>query len=617
MAGAKIRGITLEIGGDTSGLTKALKDVNGDLKNTQKQLKDVERLLKLDPKNTELLAQKQKLLADNVTNTSKKLDELKRIQDTMDQNGVDKNSEQYMALQREIIATENDLKKAKAELKQFGSVSLQKVKAQFEDISKKAGEVADKTRGLSLAAGGALAGLGGLAYKAISGADELNTLAKQTGFTTEELQRFQYAAELVDVSMEDIVGATKKLKRAMGNDDDIFGQLGVSIRDSNGEMRDMRDVFYDSLRALSRVRNETERDTLAMELFGKSADELAGIIDDGGDALKRFGEQAVGVLDEDTLARLNEMNDQLDQMKNNLVGAFTELGAKIAEVLGPKLGWLIGKIGEFVDWLGTLDEGTIETILYILALTAALSPVASAISAISGAIMFLVGNPVVLLIAAIIALVALIAIKGDEIQDKLGELDNYVQNVFAKDWTETFGPVLGSVMNEFSSMLEQRWNGIMSHLNGIIDFIRGIFTGNWERVWKGVQEIFSGVFTTMTGISRDSINSIIGWVNSGIDSINSLIQLVNSVSGLRLGRIGHIPFFANGGVLTQGSAIVGEAGPELLTMNQGKAVVTPLGGGGASGGVPINITVQSVLDGRVIGESTYKYLNNRGRAYGA
>ena len=617
MAGAKIRGITLEIGGDTSGLTKALKDVNGDLKNTQKQLKDVERLLKLDPKNTELLAQKQKLLADNVTNTSKKLDELKRIQDTMDQNGVDKNSEQYMALQREIIATENDLKKAKAELQKFGSVSLQKVKAQFDAISKKAGEVAEKTRGLSLAAGGALAGLGGLAYKAISGADELNTLAKQTGFTTEELQRFQYAAELVDVSMEDIVGATKKLKRAMGNDDDIFGQLGVSIRDSNGEMRDMRDVFYDSLRALSRVRNETERDTLAMELFGKSADELAGIIDDGGDALKYWGDQAVGVLDEDTLSRLNEMNDQLDQMKNNLVGAFTELGAKIAEVLGPKLEWLIGKIGEFVDWLGTLDEGTIETILYILALTAALSPVASAISAISGAIMFLVGNPVVLLIAAIIALVALIAIKGDEIQDKLGELDNYVQNVFAKDWTETFGPVLGGVMNNFAAMIKSHWDGIVQHLNGVIDFIRGVFTGDWSRAWNGVKEIFSGVFSTMTGITRDGINSIISWVNSGIDALNSLIQLVNSVARLRIGSIGHIPFMASGGVLTQGSAIVGEAGPELLTMNQGKAVVTPLGGGGASGGVPINITVQSVLDGRVIGESTYKYLNNRGRAYGA
>ena len=617
MAGAKIRGITLEIGGDTSGLTKALKDVNGDLKNTQKQLKDVERLLKLDPKNTELLAQKQKLLADNVTNTSKKLDELKRIQDTMDQNGVDKNSEQYMALQREIIATENDLKKAKAELKQFGSVSLQKVKAQFEDISKKAGEVADKTRKLSLAAGGALAGLGGLAYKAISGADELNTLAKQTGFTTEELQRFQYAAELVDVSMEDIVGATKKLKRAMGNDDDIFDQLGVSIRDSNGEMRDMRDVFYDSLRALSRVRNETERDTLAMELFGKSADELAGIIDDGGNALKYWGDQAVGVLDEDTIARLNEMNDQLDQMKNNLVGAFTELGAKIAEVLGPKLEWLIGKIGEFVDWLGTLDEGTIETILYMLALTAALSPVASAIANISTAMMFLISNPMVLLVAAIIALVALIALKGDEIQAKLAEVDDYVQNIFAKDWRETFGPVLGGVMNDFMQEVKLRWDGIMEHLNGVIDFIRGIFTGDWDRAWKGVGEIFEGVMRTIGIDVRGAMNEVIGWVNGGIDAINALIRLVNQVSGLRIGSIGHIPFFANGGVLTQGSAIVGEAGPELLTMNQGKAVVTPLGGGGASGGVPINITVQSVLDGRVIGESTYKYLNNRGRAYGA
>lgn len=615
MAGAKIRGITLEIGGDTSGLTKALKDVNGDLKNTQKQLKDVERLLKLDPKNTELLAQKQKLLADNVDNTSKKLDELKRIQDTMDQNGVDKNSEQYMALQREIIATENDLKKAKAELQKFGSVSLQKVKAQFEDISKKADKVAEKTRDLSLSAGGALAGLGGLAYKAISGADELNTLAKQTGFTTEELQRFKYAADLVDVSMEDIVGASKKMKKAMGSDDDVFGKLGVSIRNSNGELRDMRDVFYDSLRALSRVRNETERDTLAMELFGKSADELAGIIDDGGDALKRFGSEAVGVLDSETLDKLNAMNDQIDQMKANLIGAFTELGAKIAEVLGPKLEWLITKVGEFVDWLGTLDEGTLETVIYLLALAAAISPVASAIGNVSGAIAFLLSNPYVALIAAIIALVALIAVKGDEIQEKLAEVDNYVQNIFARDWRETFGPVLGSVMNEFSSMLEQRWNGIMSHLNGIIDFIRGIFTGNWERVWKGVQEIFSGVFTTMTGISRDSINSIIGWVNSGIDSINSLIQLVNRVSGLRLGSFGHIPFFANGGVLSSGSAVVGEAGPELLTMNHGKAVVTPLGGG-ASSGSPINITVQSVLDGRVIGESTYKYLNQRGRAYG-
>lgn len=615
MAGAKIRGITLEIGGDTSGLTKALKDVNGEIRDTSKQLKDVERLLKLDPKNTELLSQKQQLLAQNVEQTNRKLEELKKIQDTMDQNGVDKNSDQYMALQREIISTEADLKKAKEAAKQFGSVSLAKVKAQLKEIGDKANEVAEKTRGISLAAGGALVGLGGLAYKAIQGADDLNTLAKQTGFSTDELQRFKYAADLVDVSFEEIIGASRKMKKAIGDDSDVFAKLGVATRDSRGEMRDAKDVFYDTIRALSRVRNETERDTLAMDVFGKSADELAGIIDDGGDALKYFGDQAVGILDQETLDKLNTMNDQIDQMKANLIGTATELGAKIAETLGPSLEWLLGKIGEFLDWVGTLDEETLQFILTLLALTAALSPVASGIASISSAIMFLVSNPIVLLVAAIIALVALIALKGDEIQAKLGELDNYVQNVFAKDWTETFGPVLGKVINDFFAHVKGRWDGIMEHLNGVIDFIRGVFTGDWDRAWKGVQEIFSGVFSTMTGVTRDGINDIIGWINAGIDKINQFIGFVNSLTGLRIGSVGHIPFFANGGVLTHGSAVVGEAGPELLTMNQGKAVVTPLGGN-SSGGAPINITVQSVLDGRVIGESTYKYLNQRGRAYG-
>lgn len=614
MAGAKIRGITLEIGGDTSGLTKALKDVNGEIRDTSKQLKDVERLLKLDPKNTELLAQKQQLLAQNVEQTNRKLEELKKIQDTMDQNGVDKNSEQYMALQREIISTEADLKKAKEAAKQFGSVSLAKVKAQLKEIGDKANEVAEKTRGISLAAGGALVGLGGLAYKAIQGADDLNTLAKQTGFSTDELQRFKYAADLVDVSFEDIIGASRKLKKAIGDDSDVFAELGVATRDSRGEMRDVKDVFYDTLRALSRVRNETERDTLAMDVFGKSADDLAGIIDDGGDALKYFGDQAVGILDQETLDKLNTMNDQIDQMKANLIGTATELGAKIAETLGPSLEWLLGKIGEFLDLVGTLDQDTLQFILTLLALTAALSPVASGIASISSAMMFLISNPMVLLVAAIIALVALIALKGDEIQAKLGEVDNYLQNVFAKDWTETFG-ILGVPINEFFDFVKQRWDGIRDHLNGFIDFIRGVFTGDWDRAWSGVKNIFIGVFETMTGVTRDGINSIISMINAGIDKINQFIGFVNSLTGLRIGSVGHIPFFANGGVLTHGSAVVGEAGPELLTMNQGKAVVTPLGGS-SSGSAPINITVQSVLDGRVIGESTYKYLNQRGRAYG-
>lgn len=92
----RLKGITLEIGGDTQSLSKSLKNVNSDIRNTQSQLKDVQKLLKLDPANTELLRQKQQLLKAAVSETKEKLDALKKAQETMDANGVDKNSEQYI-----------------------------------------------------------------------------------------------------------------------------------------------------------------------------------------------------------------------------------------------------------------------------------------------------------------------------------------------------------------------------------------------------------------------------------------------------------------------------------------------------------------------------------------
>ena len=103
----RIKGITVEIGGDTTKLSKALEGVNKTIKNTQTQLKDVEKLLKLDPTNTELLSQKQRLLADSITATKDKLATLKTTAEQANQalaNG-EISQEQYDALQREIVET--------------------------------------------------------------------------------------------------------------------------------------------------------------------------------------------------------------------------------------------------------------------------------------------------------------------------------------------------------------------------------------------------------------------------------------------------------------------------------------------------------------------------------
>ena len=116
MAG-RIKGITVEIGGDTTGLEKALKGVNSAIKTTQSELRDVERLLKLDPGNTELVTQKQKLLKDAVASTSEKLETLKEAQKQAKEqleNG-DLGQDKYNALQREIIETEQELRRLQEE----------------------------------------------------------------------------------------------------------------------------------------------------------------------------------------------------------------------------------------------------------------------------------------------------------------------------------------------------------------------------------------------------------------------------------------------------------------------------------------------------------------------
>lgn len=630
----KIRGITIELGGDASGLEQALKDVNKEIKNTQDQLKDVERLLKLDPKNTELLAQKQKLLGDQINNAKNKLDSLKKAQATMDANGVDKNSDQYMALQREIISTENELANLETAAEKTSS-AMSGIATAADKVSKGAKNVADKTKELSTAAAGALGAIGGLAIKTVKSADELNTLAKQTGFSVEELQKFQYASDLVDVSMEDITGAATKLKKSVAGDSNELAKLGVKTKNADGSFRNINDIFYDTLAALGDVQNETERDTLAMAIFGRSADSLAGIVDDGGKSLKELGQEAEDmglIMGQDTVDSLNNVNDQMDRLKAQATATLAQEGAKAMEVLLPLFEKVVSGISSIIEWVGSLDEQQLQTIITILGVVAAISPLASLISKVSSMIAFiptllstlgaamtwLMANPIVLVIAGIVALVALIATKGDQIKNILNKVDAFLQGVFTKDWTEVFGPVLGGILNGFFDTVSTVWDSVKGVLDGIIDFIQGVFKGDWKKAWNGIKTIFSSIMSGLSRVFKTPLNAVIGMINNIIDSVNWLIGNINklgSVLGIQIGTIGHIPMLANGGVVTQGQAIVGEAGPELLNVSNGKATVTPLSSGSGAA-APTTIVVQSVLDGRVIAESTTKYQGRMARANG-
>lgn len=592
-----------------------MQSADKSIKDTKTQLKDVEKLLKLDPTNTELLRQKQVLLGQAVNETKNKLETLKKAEEQMKSQGVEQNSEQFMALQREIIATENELDKLTKKADDTTS-AFDKVAAATDKISKGAKNVADKTKGLSLAGGAVAGSLLAAGTNAIKTADDLATMSARTGLSTEMLQKFAYASDMVDVSTEELASAMSKMKKQMGSNPAAFEALGVSVTNADGTFRDLESVFYDSLAALSQIGNETERDLAAMDLFGKSADTLATIIDDGGASLQEYGAKAqeMGlILSEDTIGKLTSTGDQIDEMKARTTATLAEVGATLLENLAPAIEFIVEKIGEVVTWLGTLDSDTLNTILVVAGVIAAISPLASliggistAIGVLSSAISFLVANPVVLLIAAIVGLVTLIATKGDEIKAVLQKVDDFLQNIFAKDWSKQFG-ILGEGLNAFFSIVKSIWDGIKQVFDGIINFIRGVFTGDWRRAWDGVKGIFKGVFDALLGIAKAPLNLVIGVINKLIDGINFLIRGFNKISidvpdwvpviggkkfGFNLAEIGKIAYLAQGGILSSGTAVVGEAGPELLTMSNGRAVVQPLTNNTTNqnyGGVTLNI----------------------------
>ena len=179
-----------------------------------------------------------------------------------------------------------------------------------------------------------------ITLQAAADADELITQSMVTGLSTETLQQWKYAENLIDVSVSTMTGSLSKLTRAMydaqtGNKAaaETFAALGVSITDSSGHLRSAEDVFYDVIDALGGVENQTERDALAMEVMGRSAQELNPLILQGSDALRELAAEAENagyVLDESQIQKLGEVDDAYQRMQLQIEATKKELAVEFA-----------------------------------------------------------------------------------------------------------------------------------------------------------------------------------------------------------------------------------------------------------------------------------------------
>lgn len=524
MASGRIKGITIEIGGDTTKLTDSLKKVDSSLKDTQVKLKDVNKLLKLDPTNVDLLRQKHDLLSKAVTDTKKRQEELKKALEQLKNAGdTEKNREQQDALQRELVETTAKLKDLEA---QFA-----KSHPTIEAFSAGAKEVAEKTKKISAVAAGAAAGMVAMAVKSAASADDLLTMSNVTGLSVEELQKLQYASSFVDVSLETMTGSITKLTKNMASGSDAFDTLGVSITNADGSMRDATDVWYDTIEALGNVANETERDQLSMDLFGKSAMEMAGIVDDGGEALKSLGEEAEAtglIMSEDAVSAAVEFNDQMDKLKNTTTQAFFKMGSTLATSLMPMMERLVNTVVQVVSWFGNLDGRTQTIILTLLGLVAAISPVASLLGnlntivtvgttvmgALSGAggvlsgVFTVLTGPVGLAIAAFAALVAggvLLYKNWDKVMDVAKKLGDKVSKVFT------------SIKTAVSNAMTAAKNAVSTAVSNMVKSIsNSSIVSTASSVFNSVKSTISSAFEGAKSIVTNAMDAI----KSKIDNTN-------------------------------------------------------------------------------------------------
>ena len=564
MAG-NIKGITIEFRGDTTKLDKALRGIKSSTKDIDKELRSVDKALKFNPKNVDLLRQKQDLLRQKIEQTENNLKELKNIQSQMDAKGIDKNSEEYRRLQREIIETESKLKTFNGQLKTVDKtlkgMDMQAVSDKFKSVGEGLTKAGNAMKPLSAAGAAAAVGVGALAYKSGEAADDLNTLSKQTGISTQDLQKYAASADLVDVSVEAMAKANQKLKKNMlavqngsKGQTEAFEKIGVSVTDSNGNLRDSEEVFQDVITALGKMENETERDALAMKLMGNSASELNPLIADQGETYKKVSDTLkkynLDYIDQNTLDKANAFNDSLDTMKAIGTVAIQSIGSELAAYLAPALEKAVDLFGRFAEWVGNLNPKVLAAVGVIGGLVATIAPllillgkIAFAISSITGlmasaGISFAaIAGPIGIAIAAIAAIIAigvLLYKNWDKIKAAALAFKNRV--------VATFNELKAKVTAQFNAIKTAIVTPIQNAIDkakAIVDKVKG-----WFPIKIG--NIFSGL--KLPHFSLD-------WATKDFGKLGS----VSYPTGL------NVDWYKTGGIFDSPSVIgVGEAGAEAV-----------------------------------------------------
>ena len=406
---------------------------------------------------------------------------------------------------------------------------------------------------------------------------------------------------------------------------DEMESLGVKIFDQNGKMRDFGDIMNDARIKLSKLTDQ-QKTSLAKTVAGTTA--MSGFLAIVNSSDADFEKLTNAINDCDGAAKkmseimIDNAKGQLTIIKSQLEG----IAIQLSQYVFPFIKSILSLIQTLLTKLSELSPTQQKILLIVTGLIIALGPllivigkigtgISSLISAfkflgplLSGAKTAVAGfaagfNPVILIIAAVAAAVVGIGYLiyknwedicswtrnlADNISAIWNNITEFFKNLFSTDWTETFG-LIGNLLNGVYANIENFINAFKEIFKGIITFIKGVFTGDWKMAWEGVKSIFKGVFDLLYSIAVSPLNMIISAINLMISGLNKVIEGINKIKipdwdwlgslagkGFNIPTIKSIAYLASGGELLRGTAIVGEAGPEILTNNGGNPKVVPL-----------------------------------------
>ncbi|EIB6824549.1 phage tail tape measure protein [Enterococcus faecalis] len=407
--------------------------------------------------------------------------------------------------------------------------------------------------------------------------DYLTVAGQKSGISVDKLAEnlAKYGAPMraLGIDTKNAIALFAGWEKAGVNTEIAFSGMKKAISNWGKEGKNSGEEFKKVMQQIKDAPDIASATTLAIEAFGsKAGPDLADAIKGGRfevDEYVKALEEAGGALDQ----TFDDMQDPPDQAKvamNNIKLILNDLGQTILGVLAPSLQNLTEWLKNLQQWFTNLSPNAKQLIVVIGGIAAAIGPVlvvlgtlASSISSLIPVIAF-IASPIGLVIAAVAAWVAAIVVA----YNKIGWFRDFINTSF-----KVIKDIVVGVFNVLKDTTKSTFDFITGFIGGAMDGSAKII-GDYV---NAIKRIFGGIFEGIAAVAKAPINAMITLINGFIGGLNN-IKIPKWVPGIggKGFHIGKIPYLAEGGTILNGQAIVGEAGPELLTAKNGKTTVTPL-----------------------------------------